>query len=371
MYAGLCLSDPHPDRAGDGNPIRTLSAARFTGRYRLVDFTLSNMVNSGIFTIGMILNSHYQSLISHIGMGKEWDLARKTGGVTFFPPYLADERQSVNNELDGPLQRAMEFLFTSKTDYIVLADSSVVYNMDYRAAADAHRKSGADITAIYAKKQITPGELDQAVVFDIAANGRITGVGKAPHSDGPLNVSLGAYIMSKTHFIQLVTDERNCGMLRFSRAIIAGALERLNIYAYEFRGYTAQICSAETFYHYNMEMLDTQKRDSLFSFEGRHISTTRRDSLPTKYGKNADIKNSIISDGCQIEGSVINSVVCRNVEIGAGAVVKNCIVQDFTQVEKNAELDYVIVDRDVIISENCKMAGCLSYPVYIGQGKVI
>jgi len=154
MNAGLCLSDPHPDRAGDGSPIRTLSAARFAGRYRLIDFMLSNMVNSKIYTIGMILNRHYPSLIGHIGMGKDWDLARKSGGVMFFPPYHADERKSVNNELDGPLQRAAEFLVESRAEYIVLADSSIVYNMDYRTVIDAHKKSGADVTAIYSRKQV-------------------------------------------------------------------------------------------------------------------------------------------------------------------------------------------------------------------------
>jgi len=371
MYTGLCLPDPHPDRVGDGSPIRTLSAARFAGRYRLVDFMLSNMVNSGIFTIGMILNSHYQSLISHIGMGKEWDLARKSGGVTFFPPYLADERQTVNSELDGPLQRAAEFMLESKNEYIILADSSVVYNMDYRMAAEAHRKSGADITAIYTRKKITPAERDYAVIFDIADNGRVKGVEKAPHSNEPLNVSLGAYIMRKKYFIQLTAAEKNCGMLRFSRVLISDALNRLKVAAYEFRGYTAQVCSIETYFHYNMEMLDTDKRKALFGFEGRQISTNRRDSLPTKYGKYAEIKNSIISDGCKIEGTVINSIISRNVKIGTGAVVKNCILQDDTTVERNATLDCVIADRMVVISENRGMVGYHSYPVYIERARVI
>lgn len=372
VYAGLCLSDPHPDRAGDGSPTRTLSSARFAGRYRLVDFMLSNMVNSRIFTIGMILNSHYQSLISHIGMGKEWDLARKTGGVTFFPPYLADERQSVNSELDGPLQRAVQFIMEeSKTEYIVLTDSSMVYNIDYRVAAEAHRKSGADITAIYTRKCVTAAEREYAVVFDIGDNGRVSGVGKARIMDEPLNVSLGAYIMRKKYFAQLTAGEKNCGMFRFSRVLIADALGRMNIASYEFRGYTAQISSIETFYRYNMEMLDTEKRNSLFGFEGRLISTNKRDSLPTKYGKNSSIGNSIISDGCRIDGTVINSVLSRNVRIAAGAVVKNCILQEGTQIERSAKLDCVITDAQVVISENRGMVGYETYPTYIEYARVV
>ena len=371
MYAGLCLSDPHPDRAGDGNPKRTLSAARFAGRYRLVDFMLSNMVNSGIYTISMIFNSHYQSLISHIGMGKEWDLARKSGGVTFFPPYLADERQSVNSELDGPLQRALEYVAESWQENIILVDSSVVYNLDYRTAIEAHKKSGADVTAVYTKKGITPGERENAVVFNIADSGRVTGIDKPTSLDETLNLALGAYIMPKRTFIQLTVGEKNCGMLRFSRMLLANALDRLNVMAFEYRGYSAHICSIETFFHYNMEMLDIDKRNALFNHKGRQISTNRRDSLPTKYGKRADIKNSIVCDGCQIDGSVIDSVICRNVRIGAGAVVKNCILQDDTTVERNASLDCIITDRLVTVSENRGMTGYRTYPVYIERSRVV
>jgi len=368
---GLCLSDPHPDRAGDGNSIRTLSAARFAGRYRLVDFMLSNMVNSKIYTIGMILNSHYQSLISHIGMGKDWDLARKSGGVFFFPPYFADERRSVNDELDGPLQRAAEYLTEHSTEYIVLADSSIVYNMDYRKAFASHQKSGADVTAIYTKKKITPGERENTVAFTISEDALVKGVGLAPPNADNVNVSLGAYIMNKRHFIQLTAGEKNCGMLRFSRVLLADALNRLSVNAYEFKGYSAHICSVETFFHYNLEIIDIDNRNSLFDFEGRQIFTNRRDSLPAKYGKNAEIKNSVVSDGCQIDGTVINSTICRNVKIATGAVVKNCVLQDDTIVEKNASLDCIITDNSVIISENRKMMGYPTYPVYIERGRII
>ena len=371
MYIGLCLSDPHPDRASDGNKIRTLSASRFAGRYRLVDFMLSNMVNSKIYSIGIILNSHYQSLISHIGMGKEWDLARKTGGVTFFPPYLADERQSVNSENDGPLQRAVEFIMGASEEYIVLTDSSIVYNMDYRTAIEAHRKSGADVTAIYTKKRITPNTRENAVIFDIAEDERIFGVNRAPYSSDKLNVSLGAYVMRKGYFIQLTSAEKNCGMLRFSRILLSGALGRLNVIAYEFEGYSAHISSVETFYQYNMDMLDIKNRNTLFDYDGRRIFTSLRDSLPTKYGKNASVNNSIIADGCQIDGTVINSIICRNVKIKEGAVVKNSILQDDTIIEKNAMLDSVITDRGVIISEHRSLMGDISYPVYVDRYRII
>ena len=319
----------------------------------------------------MILNSHYQSLISHIGMGKDWDLARKTGGVTFFPPYYADERRSVNNELDGPLQRAAEFLAETKAELVILADSSIVYNIDYRKAVEVHRKSGADVTAIYTKKKISQGERENTIVFGISEEGRVTNVDLAPPNADIVNVSLGVYILNKRHFIQLTAGEKNCGMLRFSRVLLADALERLNVDSYEFKGYSAHICSVETFFHYNLDILDINNRNSLFDFEGRQIFTNRRDSLPTKYGKKADIKNSLVADGCQIDGTVINSTICRNVKVAAGAIIKNSVLQDDTIVEKNASLDCIITDNSVVISENRNMMGYRTYPVYIERGRVI
>ena len=371
MIAGLCLSDPHPDRVSDGSSTRTLSAARFAGRYRLVDFMLPNMVNSGITTIGMILNSHYQSLIAHIGTGKEWDLARKTGGVTYFPPYLTDERQNVNSELDGPLMRAAEHITGSKTDTIVLADSSVVYNMDYRNALEEHVKTGADITAIYTKKKITIGERENTVVFHLNSDGQVRAINAATPSSDSMNVSLGAYIMKKSFFTQLTTGEKNCGMLRFSRILLAEALKWLYVVAYEYKGYSAQICSVETFFHYNMEMLDISKRNALFNHGEGRIYTSRRDSLPTKYGKRAEVSNSIIAEGCQIDGAVSNCVICRGVRVREGAIVKNCILQEGTEVDRDANLDYIITDREVKISENRKMTGYSTYPVYIENSRVV
>ena len=368
---GLCLSDPHPDRAGDGSPFRTLSAARFAGRYRLVDFVLSNMVNSRIYSIGMVLNSHYQSLIEHIGMGKDWDLARKSGGVRFFPPYLADERKTVNSEIDGPLQRAAEYIAEAKEEYIILVDSSIVYNIDYRLVVAAHKIYGADVTAIYTKKKVNPGERESTIVFNILESGRLDDVGIGQYTTENQNVSLGAYVLHKKFFIQLTAGEKNCGMQRFSRTLIANAVDRLRIMGYEFKGYSAHINSVETFFNCNMEMLETEYRKSLFDFEGRRIFTNRRDSLPVRYGKNAQIKNSLIADGCNIDGTVENSIICRNVKIGTGAVVKNCILQDDTVVEQSASVDCIITDRFVTVSENRGMMGSRSYPVYIDRSRVI
>ena len=227
------------------------------------------------------------------------------------------------------------------------------------------------MTAVYTKKRITPGERDNAIVFNIMEDGRIRGIDRVQNLEEELNLSIGVFVMRKRFLIQLTLGEKTCGMLRFANVLLADSLARLNVMAYEFKGYSAHVCSVETFFHYNMEMLDTEKRNALFDFEGRRIFTNRRDSLPTKYGKQAEIKNSIIADGCQIDGTVMDSVICRNVRIGAGAVVKNCILQDDAVVEKNATLDCIIADRSAIVSEGRSMMGYRTYPVYIERARVI
>jgi len=370
MITGLCLSDPHPDYISDGSATRTLSATRFAGRYRVVDFMLSNMVNSGIVNIGMILNSHYQSLTDHIGTGKEWDLARKSGGVKYFPPYLTDERQSVNNEMDGPLYRAAQALADSRTQYIVLADSGIVYNMDYRRAIETHIDTGADVTAVYTKKIVGADTTQNTAAFRISEDNRITSIRAAKAVATQQDVSLGVYVMQKSVFLQLISGEKNCGMLRFSKEILASSLRRLKVMPYEYTGYSARICSVDTFFRYNMDMLDTEKRKALFQVEGRRIYTSRHDTLPTKYGRDAEIKNCIIADGCQIEGTVINSVICRNVRVGPGAIVKNCIIQSGT-IEKDAQLEWIVADRGIFISEGRKLISTDTYPMYIGRNQII
>ncbi|MCL2588937.1 MAG: glucose-1-phosphate adenylyltransferase subunit GlgD [Oscillospiraceae bacterium] len=372
MYTGLCLSDPHPDYISVGSARRTLSATRFAGRYRLVDFMLSNMVNSGITDIGMILNSHYQSLIAHIGIGKEWDLARKSGGVTFFPPYLSDARQIEYSEIDSPLQRAVTSLSGTKSEYIVLVGGGAVYNIDYRPAIETLRSTGADVVAIYAKKLVETSDAgEHTVVLDIKDDDRVSSIRLAPYLFDTANVSLGAYIMPKNIFLQLVTGVKYCDMLRFSCECLAPALQRLYVKAYEFKGYSAQISSVESSFRHNMEMLELENRDALFDYEGRRIFTSRRDSLPTKYGKDAQVENAIVADGCQIEGRVINSIICRSVRIKPGAVVENCILSNSTVVEKDAKLSWMFTDRNVIVSRGRSLVGAPTYPVYIGPERVV
>ncbi|MDR1193620.1 MAG: glucose-1-phosphate adenylyltransferase subunit GlgD [Peptococcaceae bacterium] len=370
MTIGLCLADPHPDEVSDGSN-RTISATHFAGRYRLVDFTLSNMVNSGIYSIAIILNSQYQNLITHIGTGKEWDLSRKSGGVTLFPPYLTDDRMPYSRERDEALRRALDTVSGSKAEYVILTDCATLYNIDFRDVLATHRQNGGDITAVYSKKQVMDIERQSVIHYILDERGRLTGIQRAAYGTEDMNVSLGAFVLPKTTLLQLLARERFCDIIKFTREILAGALKSLKVIGYNFQGYSARIFSLDTFFYYNMDMLDSKKRNSLFFNQGRNIYTSGKDSLPTKYGANARITNSIVADGCQIDGAVENCVMFRNVRVKEGAVVKNSILQMGATVEKNAELDWIIADTSVIVTENRKLMGSQTYPVYISREKIV
>lgn len=370
MNIGLCLADLHPQAYGDGSSHRTASATHFAGHYRLIDFMLSNMVNSGIYSIAIVLGSQYQALLTHIGAGREWDLARSSGGVQVFPQYPGGERR-YNDIRDEPLQRALTYVEETKTDDVMVVDGSYAYNLDFREPLERHHAAGADVTALYVKKTLL--EIDQvnAVAFKIDRGARVSDVVSTPPAGEQGNLSLGAYIVKKSVFVRLLGRERFCDINKFATEILAGSLKSLKVMAWEFEGYTARICSLQTFFHYNMEMLEREKREPLFNFKGRRIHTRVHDSEPTKYGADADVRNSIIANGCLIEGVVENCVVFRNVQVKAGAVVRNSILQRESVVGADAELNWIVSDKQVIVTENRTLLGYKTHPVYIEKGKIV
>ncbi|MDR0469613.1 MAG: glucose-1-phosphate adenylyltransferase subunit GlgD [Peptococcaceae bacterium] len=370
MNLGLCLSDLHPQAMGDGSNHRTASATHFAGHYRLIDFVLSNMVNSGIYTVAIVLGSQYQTLLTHIGAGREWDLSRSSGGVQYFPQYPGGERR-YNDVRDEPLQRAVGYIEEAKTDYVVVVDGSFVYNIDFREPLVQHEATGADVTAIYARKPLAEIAQAHAVAFKLERNGRVSEVIHMPPAQEEVNLFLGAYVIKKTALLRLLSRERFCDITKFSCELLGGALKSLKVLSWEYKGYAARISSLQTFFHYNMEMLDPENREPLFDSGGRRIHTKVHDSEPTKYGKDADVRNSIISNGCVIEGTVENCVLFRDVQVKAGAVVRNSVLQRNTVVSENAELNWIVTDKMVIISENRNLLGYKTHPVYIEKGKIV
>ena len=370
MNIGLCLADLHPQVYGDGSNHRTAAAIHFAGHYRLIDFMLSNMVNSGINTVAMVLGNHYQSLLGHIGSGRPWDLARSGGGIHFFPPYPGGERP-YNEIRDESLQRALAYVSQTRTDHVLVADCSNVYNIDFRDALEQHEASGADVTALYSRKVLLEIDQPHAIAFKLGSNGRVSNIVFNPAPAENQNVSLGAFIVKKTVLLRLLARERSCDVMRFSCELLGEALKSIKVLSWKFDGYCARISSLETFFHYNMDMIDPARRVPLFAHDGRTINPSVQNSLPTKYGPSADIRNSIVSNGCLIEGTVENCVIFRDVQIQQGAIVRNSILQRNTVIGANSELNWIVTDNSVIVSESRNLLGYRTHPVYIAAGKVV
>ncbi|MDR2531135.1 MAG: hypothetical protein LBC65_06310 [Oscillospiraceae bacterium] len=331
MTVGIYLPD-QPQSLPDGRPLRTSGAIHFAGRYRLIDFTLSNLVNSGITGVAIGLGSGYQTLVDHIGSGRDWDLARKIGGITVYPPYATDGAAS------GVIERLRSGLRGYACDDAVICDAGVFYNLDYRPIVEAHRSQYSDITAIVTQR-------------------------------GGATVPLYTYVMSKSVALALLEciDRDECGM-RYVDCIVNS---QFSVRTFEFTGYSGHVTDIGSFYRHNIEMLDKDKRNALFKNPAGRVYTSSRDSLPTVYGPDAEVSNSIIADGCQIYGTVRNSVLFRRVTVGRGAIVSDSILQPDTVAEPGSEISHAITDKFVLITPRRSVEGSPGSPLYIPAHEVV
>lgn len=366
---GLIFSNMHDGTINDLTKERTMGSVLFGGRYRLIDFPLSNMVNSGIDEVGVITKSNYQSLLDHLGSGREWDLASKNGGLHLLPPFSHVSSGMYRGRLEA-LYGVWDFIKTSGADYVVLSDCDVVANIDYSRIVDAHISSGADITAVYAKDVVSVEQAQKATVFGINDDGRVVDVLVSPHLSGACNISLNMFVLSKEFLKNIVLEANSRGLVSFEKDILQARTHDYKIMAYRFDGYFSRICSMDTFYKANMNLLNTENRNKLF-IANKPIYTKVRDNPPAKFAIGAKVKNSLIGDGCIIEGTVENSILFRGVKIGKGAVVKNCILMQDTNIGAKCEVNCVISDKNVVVGDMRMLTGSENYPLYIGKGAVI
>lgn len=367
---GIIFSDIHEWGIAELTAKRTVASLPFAGRYRLIDFCLSNMVNSGIFKVGVVTKSNYQSLMDHIGSGKAWDLSRKGGGIMIFPPYVTDENDGLFRGRLDALKRIREFIQETDTEYVVLCDCDNILNIDYRGVIEWHLEHGADITAIYANRETSPEYSRHSLIYGMDDAGRINKILIHPEVSGSYPVGLGNWVMSKQTLLDCLDSSVMNDIPRFSE-MLKDACGRLKILAYRHDGYSAHIESLPSYVRHNMEMLDKEKMHSLF-YNGQPLIYTKvRDSVPTKYGDGACVKNAIIADGCQIEGTVENSVIFRNVRVEKNCVVKNCILMQNTVVGEGTTLHWVVADKNVSIQPNRTILTYENAPFYISKNKKI
>ena len=353
--------------------LRAMASLPFASRYRLVDFVLSSMSNCGIDNVYILPNRNYLSLMDHLGTGREWDLARKNGGVHIFPPFAESGNQIAPGRVGG-LNNVLRLLKDSTEKYVFMADTNIAVNFDFNAMLAEHIATGADVTMAYNELTLPESALSNSDVgkdlfysFEIA-DGRITDI-SINSTEGKQNLSMNYILMERELMIKLVSEAYTRGLPHFIRDVLWAQRNELNLHAFKYEGYVSRIWSITSYFEENMKLLDDKNLDALFS--GNPIYTKVRDDNPTRYIAGAKVSNVMVADGCVIEGEVENSILFRGVKIAKGAKVSNCILMQDTVVEEGANLEYIISDKNATITAGKELKGTETYPVYIEKHIVV
>lgn len=366
---GIVFSNMHDHMLSEITEKRTMGSIPFGGRYRLIDFVLSNMVNSGISDVGVITKSNYQSLMDHLGTGREWDLTRKRGGLCILPPFGHSAAGIYRGRLEA-LAGIQSYIRHNDAEYVVLADCDVVANVDFTDALNQHLQNHADITVIYKRDTVADDQTMDTTVFRLDENGMVNEVLIHPEIKGEDNVYLDFCILSKELLEKLISEGMSRSIYSFKQGVLQQKCNKLRIFAWKFEGYSAKINSIRSYYKANMQLMDPEVRRQLFPRE-RPIYTKVRDEVPAKYGLDAKAEGCLLADGSIIEGTVENSIIFRGVHIGKNAVVKNCILMQDTVVSDKVVLDHVITDKNVVIREGRTLVGYETYPLVIAKDSIV
>lgn len=362
---GLIFSNSQDQSLSELTAMRTMGSVPFGGRYRMIDFTLSSMVNANITKVGVVTNVNYQSLMDHIGSGKPWDLSRKREGLFFLPPFSRSGTGIYESRIEA-LKNNMHFIKNSKEEYVVMSDCNFACNLDLKKVLNYHFESGADITVVY-NHGMVPKNCINPMVFNVAENGRISDVVLSPTLSGEMNYAIHTYVMRKALLERLINDAVSHHYVSFSQDVLQRNQSNLKIMGYEVDTFCLPIDDLKSYYDANMALLDSNTRQSLFR-QDAPVFTKIRDDMPAKYGLGSHVKNSLIADGCIIEGEVENCVLFRGVHIKKDACVKNSIIMQDSVVGESSSLNYMIIDKRVTVKPKNTLSGASTYPVYIGKG---
>ena len=373
---GIIFSNLHDKNIPELTHRRTMASVPYAGRYRLIDFTLSNMVNSGITDVSVITHYNYQSLMDHIGAGKDWDLARRSGGIKILPPYIsafANNQNALYNSRMEALKSINYSLSRFNSDYVVLSDCDIICNIDLNDMINDHIANNADITVATKRVLLSRESASRNVIVDASEDGRIIDVNAYPTNvTGYRDINLNIVVINREYLQSVVLDSIAHGYSSFNRDVLSRNASRRNYRIYKYEGYFANINSLEDYYTHSMELLGSpENRSMLFDVKNRPIYTKVRNSAPTRYSTTSSVKNSLIADGCIIDGSVENSILFRGVKVSRGASIKNSILFQDTIIGENVFTNCIITDKNVVVRDGRILSGHESLPFFIEKGKMI
>ena len=351
---------------------RAVAAIPVAGRYRIIDFVLSSMVNSGIHNVGIIAQRNYQSLMDHLGSGKDWDLHTRNNGLFFLPPFTTRDNNGEYNGLLDALRSNFDYLRRSKQDYVVLTGSDYIMNTSFEPMIDQHIKSRADITMMYTKAtpeitEFSSSSKNNHVYMGVDRDRNVTNLEINPNAASYDNLFLSVMMVKRTLLIYLVDQALSRGSHDMYADVILPAIQAgsLKIMGYEEKSYYRRVETIRGYFNLSLDLLKPEVREALF---GKNpVFTKTRDSVPTIYRSGAKVTHSLVADGCVIDGEVENCVLFRGVRVGKGSKLKNCVIMQDSYIEEDVELENVIFDKEVTIRSHGRLIGQSQYPIVIGK----
>ena len=371
--AGIIFSSLNNNTLSRLTSDRTVAAIPFACRYRLVDFCLSSMVNANISNINIVANYNYRSLTEHIGSGKDWDLARRSGGVHIISPYQtahSSEAKLFSTHMEA-LISMKEYIDEFDEDYVILMDSDNVLNIDLEDVVKHHEMTGAKITIVTKQTDENYSSKNPRMMLSTVA-GKITDITMSSvYSERNPELSLGIFVMSTVYLRKLIEEAQGSNSHSLTNLMLKNYKSQYYV-TYKYAGFAASVSSFLDYYKYSVLLAkDEDARSSLLYKKEAPIFTRVHNSAPVVYKTGAKVKSSMIADECVIEGTVINSVLFRGVRVEKGAVVENCVLFSGVQVGKNAKLNCIVADKDVIVSENVVLSGNENMPFYVQKGRKV
>lgn len=341
--------------------VRPAAALPYAGRYRLIDFPLSNMVNAGLRKVGVIMPYNYRSIIDHIISSKDWNLDRKNGGLFVLPGSAYGSSRESSRFLIRDIDANRSFLEKSDTEFVVMASSNVVYNMDLEFVIATHEQSGADITILEKRIEADDPDLWAADIED----GRVKSMHRGAKA-GEL-AFLDTFVAKRELLLQCLDWYQAVSHLDLFVAL-SGDFERLRVMSWEFKGYAASIFRTESYYRRNMDLLDPHINADIFR-EDRTIMTKTHDMAPAKYEPGAKVSNALISAGSKIGGNVHNSVLGRNVRVERDAIIIDSLIGQDCIIESGARIEHAIIDRNNRIPAHTQLCGTAEAVLVHGKGE--
>ncbi len=374
--SGIIFSNIHDNNIPELTRLRTVASVPFACRYRFIDFTLSNMVNSNIYNINVITHYNYHSLMDHIGSGKDWDLARRSGGIKILPPFITAYANNLPNHSQTRMEalKSVNYSLSNiKDEYVVLSDCDVICNIDLNDIIAEHAKTDADMTIAVKTVHLTKDQAKNAILLKSDETGRITDCVAYPTDfEGTADANLNIVVMKTTYLQQIVLDAITHNYNSLTRDVIMRNMDHANYRVYKYDGYFACITSFTEYYKHSMELISNpEARNALFNVKDRPVYTKVRNSTPAYYSPTSSVKDSFVADGCVIEGTVENSILFRGVKVAKNATVKNSIIMQDTIISDGAFLNCVITDKNAVITDGRMLSGAETQPFYISKGKMI